>query len=91
MEKHHIRKALIEFLWERKFESNSMNEKVNNSIQIENMLSNYIDETITCDDRDPTWINKNIKQLILEKSQAYNKSFLKSNTFLQFLNLFHFL
>ena len=55
------------------------------------MLSNYIDETITCDDTDPTWINKNIKQLILEKSQAYNKSFLKSNTFLQFLNLFHFL
>ena len=29
MENHHIRKALIEFLWERKFESNSMNEKVN--------------------------------------------------------------
>ena len=36
---------------------------------IKNILSNYIsNETITCDDRDPPWINKNIKQLILEKN-----------------------
>ena len=30
-------------------------------------MSNYIPpETITCDDRDPPWINKDMKQLILE-------------------------
>ena len=56
-----------------------------------NMLSNYIPhETITCDDRDPTWINKNIKQLILEKNQAY-KSYLRRDKSLQFLNQFQFL
>ena len=32
-------------------------------------MSNYIPhEAITCDDRDPPWINENIKQLILEKN-----------------------
>ena len=63
---------LITSALERSFENNSVNEKVNifNTI-IKNILSNYIPhETITCDDRDPPWINKNIKQLILEKNQA---------------------
>ena len=46
-----------------------MDEKVNIfNVTIKNILSNYIPhETITCGDRDPPWINKNIKQLILEK------------------------
>ena len=35
-------------------------------------ISNYIPrETIACDDKDPTWFNKNIKQLIQEKNSAY--------------------
>ena len=60
-------------------------------LTIKNILSNYIPhETITCDDRGPPWINKNIKQLILEKNQAY-KSYLRSNKSLQFLNQFQFL
>ena len=77
---------------ERKFENNSVNEKVNIfNTTITNILSNYIPhEKITCDDRDPPWINKNIKQLILEKNQAY-KSYLWSKKFLQFLNHFRFL
>ena len=88
----HIRKAINEFPWERSFENNSVNEKVNIfNTTIKNILSNYIPhETITCDDRDPPWINKNIKQLILEKNQAY-KSYLWSNKSLQFLNQFQFL
>ena len=58
---------------------------------IKNILSNNIPhETITCDDGDPPWINKNIKQLILEKNQAY-KSYLQSNNSFQFLNHFQFL
>ena len=30
-------------------------------------------ETVTYDDRDPPWINKNVKQLILEKNEMYKK------------------
>ena len=39
---------------------------------IKNILSNYFPhETITCDDRDPPWINNKIKQLIQEINNAY--------------------
>ena len=38
---------------------------------IKNILSNYIPhETITCDDKYPPWFNKNIKQLLQEKSNT---------------------
>ena len=88
----HIRKAITEFPWERKFENNSVDEKVNIfNPNIENILPKYIPhKTITCDDRDPPWINKNIKQLVPEKNQAY-KSYLWSNKSLQFFNHFQFL
>ena len=73
----HIRKATNEFPWEKSFENNSMNEKVNIfNITIKNILSNWIPrETIMCDDRDPPWINKNIKQLILKKIKHTNPIF----------------
>ena len=66
-----------------------MNDKVNIfNATIKNIMSNYIPhEIITCDVRDPPWINKNIKQLILEKNQAY-KAYFQSNKSLQFLNHF---
>ena len=82
----------LEFPWERKFENNSANDKVNIlNATIKNILPNYIPhEAIMCDDRDPPWINKNIKQFILEKDQAY-KSYLWSNKPLQFLNHLQFL
>ena len=39
---------------------------------IKNIISNYIPhETITCDDRDPPWINIKIKQLIQEMNNTY--------------------
>ena len=39
---------------------------------IQNVMPNYISaETITCDDGDPPWINKDIKQLILDKNHVY--------------------
>ena len=45
-----------------------------------NILSNYIPyETITCDDRDPHWINNKIKQLIQERNNTY-KSYILSTT-----------
>ena len=61
-----------------------VNEKVNLfSKTIKNIIRNYIPhEAITCDDRDPPWINKDIKELIHDKNQAY-KSYRqnKSNIF----------
>ena len=39
---------------------------------IKNIFSNFIPyETVTCDYRDPPWIDKNIKQLIQEKNNTY--------------------
>ena len=49
-----------------------MNEKVNIfNTNIKNIMSDYIPhKTITCDDKDPSWINRNIEQLILEKKSS---------------------
>ena len=70
---------------------NNVDEKVYIQYNYNNILSNYIsNETITYDDRDPPWTNKNIKQLILEKNQVY-KSCLRSNKSHHFLNQFQFL
>ena len=50
------------------------------------MMSNYIPhKTIICDGRDPPWISKDIKQLILDKNHAY-KSYIRNDRPLQFLN-----
>ena len=39
---------------------------------IENILSDYIPhETVTCNDKDLPWINRNIKQQIQEKNDTY--------------------
>ena len=57
---------------------------------IKNIMSNYIPhETIICDDREP-WIDKNIKQLILDKNHAC-KSYIRNDKSLQFFNQFQFL
>ena len=41
---------------------------------VKNIISNYIPhETVTLDDRDPPWINKNGKQLILKKNEMYKR------------------
>ena len=58
---------------------------------IKNIMSNHIPhETIICDDRDPPWINKDIKQLILDKNHAY-KSYIRNDKSLQFFNQLQFL
>ena len=46
-------------------------------------------ETTICNDRDPPWINKDIKQLILDKHHAY-KSYIGSDKSLKFFNQFQF-
>ena len=81
-----------EFSRERCFANISVNNKVHMfNKTIKNIMSNYIPhETITCDDRDPPWINKDIKQLILDKNHAY-KSYIRNDKSLQFFNQFQFL
>ena len=68
-----IRKAISEFPWERRFANSDVDENVylfNKTIK--NIVSNYIpQEAIVCNDRDPPWINKNIKKLINDKNHAY--------------------
>ena len=88
----HIRRSIDEFSWERCFANISVNNKVHMfNKTIKNIMSNYIPhETIICDDRDPPWINKDIKQLILDKNHAY-KSYIRNDKSLQFFNQFQFL
>ena len=68
------------FPWERSFANLDINGKVylfNKTIK--NILSNFIPhETITFDDRDPPWINSQVKHLINEKNPMY-KDYLKNN------------
>ena len=59
---------------------------------IKNIMSNYIPhEKIICDDRDPPWINIDIKQLILDKNRAYRFYIPMVNLQMQFFNQFQFL
>ena len=55
---------------------------------IKNILRNFIPhETITCDDRDPPWINSSIRRLIQDKNEAY-KRFKRSNNNSQYFENF---
>ena len=62
-----------------------VNEKVNlfNKLWKNMKKINYVPhKAIACDDRDPPWVNKEIKKLTDEKNQAYKSySQNKSNTF----------
>ena len=72
------------------------NISVNNKVQmfnktIKNIMSDYIPhETINCDDRDSPWINKNIKQLILDKYHAH-QSYIRNDKSFQLFSQFQFL
>ena len=55
---------------------------------IKNILHNFIlHEIITCDDRNPPWINCSIKRLIQDKNDAY-KRFKRSNNNSQYFENF---
>ena len=88
----HIKRSIDEFSWQKCFANTSVNNKVHMfNKTIKNIMSNYIPhETIICDDRDPPWINKDIKQLILDKNHAC-KSYIRNDKSLQFFNQFQFL
>ena len=58
-----IQQAIEQFSWEKSFRNLNINEMVflfNKTIK--NIFQNFIcHETVTCDARDPPWINKKIK------------------------------
>ena len=76
-----MERAINGFAWERSFANLDINDKVylfNETIK--NILSNFIPhETITFDDRDPPWINSQVKHLINEKNVMY-KNYLKNKS-----------
>ena len=77
-----IQQAIHEFIWGRAFHRKNINEKMsilNNTIN--NVLSSFIPhETITCDDKEPPWFNKNIINLIKSKSIFYKSHTANENS-----------
>ena len=61
-----ISRAINEFGWENLFCDKNINEQLNLfNIVILDIFKNFIpNRVISCDDRDPPWINDNIKHLI---------------------------
>ena len=80
-----MKRATDIFDWESAVNYIDANDQVSvfNST-ILSIVSNFIpNETITCDDRDPPWMNSFIKNLIRAKDNFYKKIVRKSN------NLYH--
>ena len=67
-----IRLAIDQFDWLRALCNVNVDEKVYFFTKtLPNIIQNFIPhETIICDDRDPSWINKEIKKLMVEQNLA---------------------
>ena len=74
------RRAIDQFDWLRALSNVNVDEKVYFFTKtLLNIIQNFIPhETIICDDRDPPWINKEIKKLMIEKNLAF-KSYCCAN------------
>ena len=85
----HIKRVINRFPWERSFANLDINEKVclfNKTIK--NILSNFIrHETILFDNRDPPWINSQVKHLTNGK-MLYTKIILKITIAINLLQRF---
>ena len=68
-----IRLAISKFPWDDRFANISINEQVQLFTQtLQNVISNYIPhEIITCDDRNPPWLDEIIKKLFLQKNGTF--------------------
>ena len=71
----HIRKALDSVNWGRLFDQKAINAQVSAFNEtILNVFRNYVpNKYITIDDKDPAWMNENIKTKIKEKNTFYQK------------------
>ena len=68
-----IRQAVCEFRWDKCFANINVNEQVQLFTQtFHNIISHYSShEAITCEDKNPPWIDEKIKKLILHKNLAF--------------------
>ena len=86
----HIKRAIDLFDWESALTDLDVNEQVsifNNTIT--NIMSNFVpNEIIICDDRDPPWMKRFIKYLILYKANFY-KTFVRGKNSMFHLLTFH--
>ena len=71
-----IRRAIDQFDWLRALSNVNVDEKVYFFTKTQlNIIQNFIpQETITYDDRDPPWINKVIKKLMIKKNLDQNQA-----------------
>ena len=83
----HIRKTSNGFQWANSFQNMNVNDMVHSfNRSIKNIIHNFIlHEIITCDHRDPLWINSSIKHLIQDKNETYTH-FKRSNNSQYFEN-----
>ena len=82
-----IRRAIDLFDRDKTLRLNEVDKQVSIFSDIlMNIMQNFVpNETIIHDDRNPPWINKEIKQLIEQKNQFY-KRFIRSNKSLLYIN-----
>ena len=68
-----IRRTIDQFDWLKTLSSVNVDEKIYFFTKaLLNIIQNFIPhETIICDHRDPPWINKEIKKLMIEKNLAF--------------------
>ena len=70
-----LKRAIELFDWEKSFSNLKVNKQVsvfNEAVM--NTFENFIKhKTITCNSKDPHWMNKQIKTLIAEKSSLYKR------------------
>ena len=70
-----IKRAIRDFEWKNKLSLIGINDQValfNETIV--DIMSNFIpNETVIFDDRDPPWLNKNVKNMINCKNAIYKK------------------
>ena len=84
-----IRRSIDPFLWDIRFSHIDVNQKVLLFDQaIKNILCDFItQETFTCDDRDPSWINSKMIGLIQNKNFA-KKCYFQNNEDIQLFRRF---
>ena len=87
-----INKCICAFDWDKAFRGKDINTQIITfSETLLNIFSNYIpNKKIVCDDRDPPWINDNIKRKLIAKNIIY-RTFIKNgrnnNDYMKFENI----
>ena len=76
-----IKRAINSFYWEKAFSNNDVGKMVSIFNQaFVNILCNFIPHETVVNDRDPPWMNKQIKKLIHEKKKIFNCFHRNNNT-----------